>query len=283
MLAGQPPFTGDTPLSVAVQHLNQSPPPLANRRPDVPPRLAALVERMMAKRPDERFADPASLVAELHTLAHEGAAQGWTTRPDPESLSQILQSADQRSAAATRLDQLMKTTAMVRPKRPTMRWLAAGVIASVLAGAGVAALTGPQSLLAGAAPGPPEAKDIWSQLYRAKQIDTEAAWQAVATHFPNDDPFCLNLAQQGLAMHYIRAHEYEKAIEPLKKLAGTADFKSFGIAGLVVAYTHLDDDGGALREYGLLSPEMKTSLAAQSPTMSGLLNDALDELADRAL
>src|SRR3954462_5263408 len=39
MLAGQPPFTGDSPLAVAVQHLNQSPPPLSASRTNIPPRL----------------------------------------------------------------------------------------------------------------------------------------------------------------------------------------------------------------------------------------------------
>ena len=118
MLAGQPPFTGDSPLAVAVQHLNQPSTPLETRRPDVPPRLAQLVERMMAKNPADRFSDPTALLVELHALATEGAQQGWATRPDHASLSQILWTADQRSAATTRLDELMKTTAMVlRPKR----------------------------------------------------------------------------------------------------------------------------------------------------------------------
>ena len=58
MLSGEPPFTGDSPLAVAVQHLNQPPPPLAKRRPDVPPRFAQVVERMMAKKPADRFSDP---------------------------------------------------------------------------------------------------------------------------------------------------------------------------------------------------------------------------------
>ena len=68
MLAGKPPFTGDTPLSVAVQHLNQPPPPLVDSRPGIPPRLAQLVERMMAKKPGDRFTDPGALLDELHAL-----------------------------------------------------------------------------------------------------------------------------------------------------------------------------------------------------------------------
>ena len=127
MLAGKPPFTGDTPLAVAVQHLNQPPPPLADRRPGMPPRFAQLVERMMAKKPDDRFTDPAALLNELHALATEGAEQGWATRPDYTSLAEILQAADQRSAATTRLDELMKTTAIARAKRVSDRLGAAAV------------------------------------------------------------------------------------------------------------------------------------------------------------
>src|SRR5262249_11886002 len=54
LLAGQPPFRGDTALSVAVQHLKNQPEPLELLRPDLPPRLAALVHRLLAKRPDDR-------------------------------------------------------------------------------------------------------------------------------------------------------------------------------------------------------------------------------------
>src|SRR5262249_26438497 len=89
MLAGAPPFGGDSPLTVAVQHLNQPATPLETRRPDVPQKLAALIERMMAKNPADRFSDPATLGQELHTLAAEGATDGWAAVPDPALLTQI--------------------------------------------------------------------------------------------------------------------------------------------------------------------------------------------------
>ncbi len=135
MLSGQPPFMGDSPLSVAVQHLNQSSTPLSIRRPDVPPRLAQVIERMMAKNPADRFNEPTALIAELHALAAEGAQQGWATGLDQVSLTNILQAADQRSAATNRLDDLMKTTALVRPKAPSYRWWAAGIVGCALFGA----------------------------------------------------------------------------------------------------------------------------------------------------
>ncbi|MEP6691676.1 MAG: serine/threonine-protein kinase, partial [Gemmatimonadaceae bacterium] len=47
MLAGTPPFTGGTPQQLIAAHIAQPPPPLALRRPDLPPALAALVGRLL--------------------------------------------------------------------------------------------------------------------------------------------------------------------------------------------------------------------------------------------
>jgi eukaryotic-like serine/threonine-protein kinase len=177
----------------------------------------------------------------------------------------------------------MKTTAMLRPKRKSARWLAAGIIGCALVGAGLAALTGPRSLWAGAQFGPPSKTTPWGQLYQAKQVDTEAAWQAVIDNFPNESTYYHNLARQGLVYHYFHNQEYEKAIRPLKELAAQDDFKTFGIAGLVVAHTNLNEDEEATDANQRLSTEMRATLAQQSKEMASQLNDALDELAARAL
>ncbi|HVT29819.1 MAG TPA: protein kinase [Lacipirellulaceae bacterium] len=281
MLAGQPPFTGDSPLSVAVQHLNQPAPALTDRSPGVPPRFAQLVERMMAKRPIDRFSDPAALLAELHALAMEGAEQGWAAKPDYTLLTEVLRAADQRSAATNRLDELMKTTAVSRAKRFPLGWVVATVVGCALFGVSIAILTGPRYLLADAQNGPPQLSSEWAQLYHAKQVDTEAAWQAVITNFPHAPDYYHNLANQGLAYYYIRARDFDKAIKPLESLASKEKFQTFGIAGLVVVYTQLGDDEEAKNQYARLTEEMKTSLAQQAPQMAELLTKSLDELADR--
>jgi serine/threonine-protein kinase len=283
MLAGKPPFSGDTPLSVAVQHLNQPPPPLVDSLPGIPPRLSQLVERMMAKKPGDRFTDPGALLYELHTLTAEGAEQGWATRPDYTSLAEMLQAADQRSAATTRLDELMKNSAIARAKRLSLGWVAAALLACALVGVGIAALTQPVSLLAGAQNGPPQLKDVWRQLYHAKLVDTEAGWLAVGEYFPEASTYCRNLAKQGLAYYYLHSHEYEKAIKPLEELAAQSDFQAFGIAGLVVVYANRGDDEKANIANGRLSIEMRKSLEKHSPQMFELLNKTLDEVIDRAI
>ena len=55
LLAGTPPFRGDSFVAVAVQHVNDPPPSVALVRPDVPLRLDAALQRAMAKRPEDRF------------------------------------------------------------------------------------------------------------------------------------------------------------------------------------------------------------------------------------
>src|SRR5438270_6695171 len=54
VLAGRPPFQGGHPFEVAIQHVQNEPPPLAGLRPDLPAELVALVHRMMSKDPAAR-------------------------------------------------------------------------------------------------------------------------------------------------------------------------------------------------------------------------------------
>src|SRR5581483_12139292 len=58
LLTGRPPFAGDEPLAIIVAHAQQAPPRLEDVRPDVPPPLAALVQRMLAKDPARRPQTP---------------------------------------------------------------------------------------------------------------------------------------------------------------------------------------------------------------------------------
>src|SRR3954453_23699628 len=63
LLAGEVPFKGDNFVAVALRHVNDPPPPLAKLRPVVPPRLAAAVERGLAKDPALRVPSMAAPAA----------------------------------------------------------------------------------------------------------------------------------------------------------------------------------------------------------------------------
>ncbi len=79
LLTGREPFPGDDALNIIVAHLQDPPPPLESLRPDVPPGLAALVARMLAKDPDQRPQTPKE-VAEA--LAPYGKAGAGRAEPD---------------------------------------------------------------------------------------------------------------------------------------------------------------------------------------------------------
>ncbi len=61
MLSGRLPFEGTTPSDVILQHLSREPVALRVLAPDVPPTLASAIARCLAKDPDRRWADAASL------------------------------------------------------------------------------------------------------------------------------------------------------------------------------------------------------------------------------
>jgi serine/threonine protein kinase len=61
MLTGARPFTGDTREEILAQIRTAEPPELRARRPDTPPSVAAVVQRALARDPDDRFASSAAL------------------------------------------------------------------------------------------------------------------------------------------------------------------------------------------------------------------------------
>jgi hypothetical protein len=57
MLAGEPPFQGETPFEILNRHRSDIPPDLATLRPGVPAALSRLVTRLLDKEPDQRPED----------------------------------------------------------------------------------------------------------------------------------------------------------------------------------------------------------------------------------
>src|SRR5205085_2046590 len=55
MLTGSVPFTGDTPLEIAMKHLSGVPEPPSKRRPEIPRDLDYVVLRALAKNPHDRY------------------------------------------------------------------------------------------------------------------------------------------------------------------------------------------------------------------------------------
>ncbi len=55
MVAGQRPFNADTAYGLLHQHLNETPPPVHEVRPGIPPAVSEVIGRALAKKPQDRY------------------------------------------------------------------------------------------------------------------------------------------------------------------------------------------------------------------------------------
>ncbi len=65
MLSGELPFTADTPVAVLLKHISDTPTPVHLRVPDLPTSLDRVLDRALAKKPDDRYPSGAALVHAL--------------------------------------------------------------------------------------------------------------------------------------------------------------------------------------------------------------------------
>lgn len=82
LLAGRPPFGGSTSVAVALAHIKEPPAPLDLHRDDLPPSLSAIVLRLLAKSPADRYQSAGDL---LHAVeaAEDAAFPGFRRQKSP--------------------------------------------------------------------------------------------------------------------------------------------------------------------------------------------------------
>ncbi|MBL8793122.1 MAG: protein kinase [Planctomycetia bacterium] len=69
LLTGQPPFPGGTLAQKLLRHQQAAPLDIRKLRPEVPPALIAVIGKMLAKRPDDRYQTPGELAEALAPFA----------------------------------------------------------------------------------------------------------------------------------------------------------------------------------------------------------------------
>jgi eukaryotic-like serine/threonine-protein kinase len=72
LLTAQVPFSGETPVEIAMKHLSETPDPPSGHRHEVPADLDLVVLRALAKEPPDRYQSAAAMDADLETVAHGG-------------------------------------------------------------------------------------------------------------------------------------------------------------------------------------------------------------------
>jgi serine/threonine-protein kinase len=82
IVAGLRPFTAETPLGVLMKHIQERPPSVRALRPDLPSGIEAVIEKALAKKPDDRFQKASDLVRayrDVLSLANLAPAAGGPT------------------------------------------------------------------------------------------------------------------------------------------------------------------------------------------------------------
>lgn len=83
MLTGKQPYSGDSPIAVALKHIQETPQPVDEVNDSVPAELAAVVMRAMEKKPEDRFKSAAELARYLE-VALEDTGQATVVIPTDE-------------------------------------------------------------------------------------------------------------------------------------------------------------------------------------------------------
>ena len=114
MVAGRPPFLGESPVAVASKHVRERPPLLRDLNPTVPPALEAVIAKAMAKSADLRYQTATDLRADLQRFV-AGRPVGATA--DPAATTMLAGAAAGAAAAGAATDPA--ATGVVPTANPT--------------------------------------------------------------------------------------------------------------------------------------------------------------------
>jgi serine/threonine-protein kinase len=145
LLTGRPPFTGDSPVSIAYQHVREAPVPPSRVDPELPAWADAIVLKAMEKDPAERYQSAAEMrsdiqralsgfpVAAAVPMTSSFATPGAGTR----RMDQLGQTQLQRQTGSLAPYQYgpEETGVRQRRRRPVWPWVAAVLALAVIGGA----------------------------------------------------------------------------------------------------------------------------------------------------
>jgi serine/threonine-protein kinase len=87
MLTGELPFDADTPLGIAMKHLNGHLRPPKELNPSVPDGINAITLRLLAKNPEDRYASDSELIEDLERVCAGLDPSATTTEMTPHALA----------------------------------------------------------------------------------------------------------------------------------------------------------------------------------------------------
>ena len=259
MLSGNPPFDGENALAVAMRHCNEQAVSLRTIRPDVPDNLIDVIEKMMAKKPEDRHQDAKEILKELRKVPVDqdndwGMIVEKLSIADSTILLSDTSSWSQAQLAATRQLQQVMAGGVRSWWRSSWLWLGTALlgVAGAMGGMYLANAAPYQSIL--------DVDNVSTQLIPRKntvQEQFEAArwaqlsqqekhWLAVVDYFPLDAAVQQReqtlthhrMAKEKLAELYLAQDRYAEAMPVFEEFTGYKDlqerFQVSGWAGIAI-------------------------------------------------
>ncbi|MCE9563758.1 MAG: serine/threonine protein kinase [Planctomycetes bacterium] len=231
LLAGEPPFRGVTAFDVALKHVQEQPHQLGELRPDLPSDLCAMVHKMMAKNPAERYQSARDILRDVAKVRDGIAVANPTQQPAAFSLSTMqtngIPSASGSIPSATSgtvvMAGSMSGPMQAAPPMRVGRWLLAGVACIVAVASGVlvfAKMNPPPEITPTPAPiVPPQTTPGLADIRSPEKIvPTHERELIAALENRNTTPDKLVRWSIELGLLYVKEHRLDEAEARFRKL-----------------------------------------------------------------
>ncbi|RJK94723.1 Stk1 family PASTA domain-containing Ser/Thr kinase [Vallicoccus soli] len=218
LLVGRPPFVGDSPVSVAYQHVREEPQPPSAYDADIPPEIDAIVLKALAKDREQRYQSAAEMRADIDRALAGRPVEAPAPAPVTQRLAPIVDPTPTASVLPAGADE--------EPRRRTGLWVGLGLLAvAVFVGALLLGLNlfGDDEQ-AGASTTVSVPNVVGEQVARAEQLITGAGLTVDQVDSePSDDPSGTVLSsspaaatevQEGTAVDLVVSEGQETATVP---------------------------------------------------------------------
>lgn len=194
MLAGRPPFLGDTQLALAMKHTQAEVPDILQFRAEIPKSLVMLLERLLEKSPQDRFESPAHTLAFLQQHRGQDLSQLWPEQTVPLPRVSLLgnppvmEATLKLQAMLNRRGRLVGGSKWWKRLAAVLLILAAFVAGMAMTLADPFAYTEVSQLYRGV----PRQDTVQAQYHYAllnenRRVAREDKWRAVEHYFPKDE------------------------------------------------------------------------------------------------
>ncbi len=225
MLSGRPPFTGETPLALAMQHVQASVPDIRLFRQGIPDSLVELLSRCLAKSPSDRFNNPTEVLEFLRQHRHGDLKNDWPDHTIPLPGVSVSGSSGPMQATLALQSKLRERSKKSRRNILSTVATAAFLFSAFGVGAALAYST-PFKLFESKEDyysGIVKKKDIEEQ-YRWSLLNTDSnpvtKWEAVLHFFPKDEAAktLINLYRGLASLQLARVHLERKDFDEARKI-----------------------------------------------------------------